>query len=62
MDAWLREHPEDAALTRLWAADRDALRARLDAVLDETIPAALLRTVHQRGHGHGHRHGTAGPT
>ncbi len=72
MDAWLREHPEDAALTRLWAADRDALRASLDAVLDETIPPALLRTVHGHGHGHGqgqgqgqghgHGHRPAGPT
>ena len=39
--AWLHDHPEDAALTRLWAADRDALRARLDPVLDEPLPAAL---------------------
>ena len=68
MDAWLREHPEDAALTRLWVADRDALRASLDAVLDETIPPALLRTVHGQGHeygqgqGHGHGHRPAGPT
>ena len=53
VDAWLREHPEDAALTRLWAADRDALWASLDAVLDETIPPALLRTVHGHGHGYG---------
>jgi len=28
VDAWLRDHPEDAAQVRLWAADRDALRAR----------------------------------
>ena len=49
MDAWLRDHPEDIALTRLWAADGDALRARYDAVLDEPIPPALLQTVH--GHG-----------
>lgn len=48
VDAWLREHPEDAALTRLWAADRETLRARFDAVLDEPIPPALLQTV--QGH------------
>ena len=35
LDAWLREHPEAAARARLWAADRDALRARLDPVLGE---------------------------
>ena len=26
---WLQTHPDDAARVRLWAADRDALRARL---------------------------------
>ena len=45
VDAWLHQHPEPAALTRLWAADRDALRARLAPVLDEPVPAALLQTV-----------------
>jgi len=51
VDAWLREHPEDAARVRLWAADRDALRARFDPVLDEPIPPALLQTVAQAGRG-----------
>ena len=45
VEAWLREHPADAALTRLWAADRDALRRRLETVLDEPVPPALLQTV-----------------
>ncbi len=49
VDAWLRDHPEDAALTRLWAADREALRARFDPVLDEPIPAGLRDTVLQAG-------------
>ena len=49
---WQRERPEDAALTPLWAADRDALRKRFAAVLDETIPPALLRTVQRHWHGH----------
>ncbi len=48
--AWLVDHPEDAALTRAWAADRDALRARLDPVLDEPLPAALLLAL-QPQHG-----------
>jgi len=48
VDAWLRDHPEDAARARLWAADRDALRARVDPVLSEPVPPALLATV-QRG-------------
>ena len=45
VDAWLHDHPEDAARVRLWAADRDALRARFDAVLEEPIPAALAQGV-----------------
>ena len=49
VDSWLRDHPEDAAQARLWAADRDALRARFDPVLDEPIPAALQATVMQAG-------------
>ena len=38
VQAWLQQHPEDAARVRLWAADRDALRARLAAELDEPLP------------------------
>jgi anti-sigma factor RsiW len=45
VDAWLREHPEDAARVRLWGADRDALRARFDGVLDEPVPQALAQVV-----------------
>lgn len=45
VEAWLREHPEDAARVRLWAADRDVLRARLNPVLEEPLPDALVRTV-----------------
>ena len=49
VEAWLREHPEQAAQTRLWAADRDALRARLEPVLDEPVPPALLQAVAKAG-------------
>ena len=49
VDAWLREHPEDAARVRLWSADRDALRARFDPVLGEAVPEALRQTVLQAG-------------
>lgn len=45
VDAWLQDHPEDAARVRLWAADRDALRARFDAVLEEPVPVALAQGV-----------------
>lgn len=41
----LREHPEDAARVRLWAADRDALRARFEPVLEETPPTRLAQVV-----------------
>ena len=49
VDAWLREQPEAAARARLWAADRDALRARLDPVLGETVPPALAHAVWKQG-------------
>ena len=51
LDALLREQPELAARARLWTADRDALRARLDPVLGEPVPAALLNKIwHHRAH------------
>lgn len=48
VEAWLRDHPEDAARVRLWAADRDALRARLDGVLAEPVPQRLQQVVWNR--------------
>ncbi|MDH5539871.1 MAG: anti-sigma factor, partial [Rhizobacter sp.] len=45
VEAWLRDHPEDAARVRLWAADREALRARLDGVLGEAVPQRLSDAV-----------------
>ncbi|MEO7243648.1 MAG: anti-sigma factor [Rubrivivax sp.] len=45
VETWLREHPEEAARVRLWAADGDALRARFDGVLDEAVPLALAQNV-----------------
>lgn len=48
VEAWLRDHPDDAARVRLWAADRDALRARFDPVIDEPVPEALRQRVQQR--------------
>lgn len=38
VQAWLQDHPEDAARVRAWAADRDALRVRLDASLAQPLP------------------------
>ena len=48
IQAWLQEHPEDAARVRLWAADRDALRARFTPTLDEPIPERLTQAVWRR--------------
>jgi anti-sigma factor RsiW len=47
IETWLHTQPEAAARVRLWAADRDALRARLDPVLGEPLPAALAHRVWQ---------------
>lgn len=48
VQAWLQQHPEDAARVRLWAADRDALRARLDGALHEPVPPHWHAWVAQR--------------
>lgn len=45
VEAWLRDHPEEAARVRLWAADGEALRARLDGVLAEPVPQRLTQVV-----------------
>ena len=45
VEAWLREHPQDAARVRQWAADRDALRARLAPGLAEPVPPRLQALV-----------------
>ena len=49
VEAWLREHPEEAARVRLWAADAEALRARLDGVLAEPVPQRLTQVVWSQG-------------
>ncbi len=52
IEEWLRDHPDDAQTVRLWAADRDALRARLDPVADEPVPdrlVAFVRRSQRRG-------------
>ncbi len=48
LETWLHEHPEAAARARLWAADRDALRARLDPVLGEPVPPSLAHKAWQQ--------------
>jgi len=41
VDAWLAKQPDEAARVASYHAQRDALRAALDPVLDEPLPAAL---------------------
>lgn len=45
VEAWLREHAQDAARVRQWAADRDALRERLAPALDVAVPPRLRALV-----------------
>jgi anti-sigma factor RsiW len=45
VDARLLEHAQDATRVRLWAADRDALRARLALAADEPPPMRLEQLV-----------------
>ena len=45
VEAWLRASPGRAARVRLWQADREALRAQLDATLLEPVPARLTQAV-----------------
>jgi anti-sigma factor RsiW len=50
VQAWLQLHPQDAARVRLWAADRDALRSRLDAQLHEPPAPHWATWVASAGH------------
>jgi anti-sigma factor RsiW len=47
VDAWLLANLEEAARVRLWAADRDALRARLAPAETEPVPERLQQLVWQ---------------
>jgi anti-sigma factor RsiW len=49
VEAWLGERPQAAARVREWAADRDALRARFDPVLNERTPQRLSKAVLESG-------------
>jgi anti-sigma factor RsiW len=51
--AHLRHDAAAAAKVRLWQADRDALRARFDAVRGEAVPPRLAETVHNGSRGMG---------
>jgi anti-sigma factor RsiW len=48
VEAWLRDHPEDAARVRLWSADAQALRAHLEPVLAEPVPQRLSQIAWSR--------------
>ena len=45
IEAHLRSDEQAAAKVRLWSADRDALRARFDAMRGEDVPERLADTV-----------------
>jgi anti-sigma factor RsiW len=45
VEAWLLQHPEDAARVRAWRADREALAGLFNAVLDEPAPEDLKAAV-----------------
>lgn len=49
VEAWLREHPDDATRVRAWSADARSLRSALDPVLAETVPATLTQTIWRKG-------------
>lgn len=48
VEDWLQSHPEDRARVQAWQADRAALAALFNPVLDEPAPAALRATVWRR--------------
>ncbi|HRI18258.1 MAG TPA: anti-sigma factor, partial [Burkholderiaceae bacterium] len=45
VEAMLRADPARAAQVRLWHADREALRAQLDATLHEPVPPRLAQAL-----------------
>jgi len=47
VEAWLQANPDEAARLRLWAADRDALRARFGPAEAEPVPERLQQLVWQ---------------
>ena len=45
VEAWLREHPQDAERVRQWSSDRQALRDGLAPMLDEPVPRRFAALV-----------------
>jgi anti-sigma factor RsiW len=45
IEAWLREHPQDAERVRQWSEDRGALRALMAPTRDEALPQHLRALV-----------------
>lgn len=48
VEAWLQAHPEDQARVQAWQADRAALSALFNPVLNEPAPPALRELVWRR--------------
>ena len=49
VEAWLQDHPEDAARAAAWADDRKALHALFAPVSAEPVPAPVQRMVWRGG-------------
>ena len=43
--AWLEQHPEEAATVHAWQAQREALHALFDPVLEEPVPPRLQQSA-----------------
>src|ERR687897_868094 len=41
VEAWLASHPDDAARVQSWRTMAEALHARYDSVIDESVPRRL---------------------
>ncbi|MGI4936575.1 MAG: anti-sigma factor family protein, partial [Janthinobacterium lividum] len=45
VQAWLAKHPGEAARIGAWRAQKEAMHAYFDPILDAPVPAHLLRVV-----------------
>ena len=49
IEAWLRDHPDEAARVQAWSADREALCSAYADVVREPVPQRLASVVWQQG-------------
>lgn len=48
VDQWMREHPADAERMHRWMDDAEAIRRKLEPILDEDVPVRLQQIVWNR--------------